>query len=121
MNQPYEHSPRFSAAGVATGSILALVVAMAISTSVHAEDRCSTPGSLTPWEQRACELARQDTPYALMHFFRRMNRINEGLNIQDYVGKADAERWELARQKTRPEPLGSVNANSSAKGTEKAN
>jgi hypothetical protein len=27
----YEHSPRFSAVGVATGSILALIVAMALS------------------------------------------------------------------------------------------
>jgi hypothetical protein len=68
MNKPYEQSPSFNAAVVATGSILAMIVAMAISTSVHAEDRCSSPGSLTPWEQRACELARQDTPYALMHF-----------------------------------------------------
>jgi hypothetical protein len=117
----YEHSPRFSAVSVTTGSILALIVAMALSTSVHAEDRCSAPGSLTPWEQRACELARRDTPYALIHFFHRMNRINEGLNINDYVSKADAERWELARQKTRLQPLGSANANNSAKGAEKAN
>ena len=31
MNQPYEQSPRFRAAGVATGSILALIVAMGLS------------------------------------------------------------------------------------------
>jgi hypothetical protein len=31
MNNHYEQSPRFSAVGVTTGSILALIVAMAIS------------------------------------------------------------------------------------------
>ena len=120
MNQLHGQSPRFIAAGATTASLLTLVVAMTISTSAHAEDRCTAPGSLTPWEQRACELARQDTPYALMHFFRRMNRINEGLNINDYVSKADAERWELTRQKTPPERLGSASANSTWKVIEKA-
>jgi hypothetical protein len=47
--------------------------------------------------------------------------INPGLNIHDYVGQADAERWEVARQKARLEPLGSAKANSSANGAEKAN
>lgn len=31
MNKRYEQSPRFNAAGLATGSILALVVAMVLS------------------------------------------------------------------------------------------
>jgi hypothetical protein len=31
MNKPYEHSPRFNAAGLTTGTILAVIVAMAIS------------------------------------------------------------------------------------------
>jgi hypothetical protein len=31
MNKPYEQSPRFNATGAATGSILALILAMAIS------------------------------------------------------------------------------------------
>ena len=114
-------SPRPDAAGHATRSILAMIAAMGISTAAHAEYRCSTPGSLTVWENRACELARQDAPSALIHFIHRLNIINAGLYIDDYVGKADAERWELARQKTRLQPLGSANANSSAKGAEKAN
>jgi hypothetical protein len=121
MNESYRQSPRFNAAGVATGSILALIVAMAISTTVHAEGRCGTPELLTSWEQRACELARQNTPDALIHFIHRMKMINAGLNIHDYVGQADAERWEVARQKARLEPLGSAKANSSANGAEKAN
>lgn len=98
---------------------LALVNA-AVPTTVHAEYRCSTPGLLTSWEQRACELARQDTPYALIHFIHRINAINAGLNLDDYVSKTDAQRWELAAQKTRDEPLRSANATSSAKGAEKA-
>jgi hypothetical protein len=120
MNKSYEQSPRFNAAGVATGSILALIVTMAISTAAHAENRCSTPGSLTAWEKRACELARRDTPDALIHFIHRINKVNAGLNIDDYVGKADAERWELAKQKTGPEQLGSATATGSANGAEKA-
>jgi hypothetical protein len=121
MNKPYEHSPRSNATGIATGSILAIIVAMAVSTAAHAEDRCSTPGSLTQWEQRACELARQDTPDALVHYVHRMNTINAGLYIEDYVGKADTERWELARQKMRPESPRGATANSLAKDTGKAN
>jgi hypothetical protein len=121
MNKPYEQSPRFNAAGLATGSILAMIVAMAVSTAAHAEYRCSTPGSLTLWEVRACELARQDTPDALVQYIHRMNTINAGLNIDDYVGKADAERWELARQKMRPEPPDSAAGKNLAKDTEKAN
>jgi hypothetical protein len=121
MNKPYEQSPRFSAAGIATGSMLAIIVAMAVSTAAHAEYRCSTPELLTQWEQRACELARQDTPDALVHYIHRMNTINAGLYIDDYVGKADTERWELARQKTRPEAPRDAPANSLAKDTGKAN
>jgi hypothetical protein len=120
MNKPYEESPRSNAAGIATGSILAIIVAMAVSTAAHAEYRCSTPGSLTQWEQRACELARQDTPDALIHYIHRMNTINAGLYIDDYVGKADSERWELAKQRPRLEQLGSATANGPTNGTEKA-
>ena len=91
-------SPRPDAAGHATRSILAMIAAMGISTAAHAEYRCSTPGSLTVWENRACELARQDAPSALIHFIHRLNIINAGLYIDDYVGKADAERWDVARR-----------------------
>jgi hypothetical protein len=119
VSSTQQPSPRFNAAGLATRSILAMIVAMGISTAAHAEYRCSTPGLLTLWEVRACELARQDTPDALIHYINRINKINAGLYIYDYVGKADAERWEQARQETRLEPLGSATANSSVKHTEK--
>ncbi len=120
MNKRYELSPRSDAADFATGSILAIIVGMTISTAAHAEYRCSTPGSLTQREQRACELARQDTPDALIHYINRMNTIDAGLYIDDYVGKADTERWELARQKTRLEQLRGATATGSANSTEKA-
>ncbi len=100
-------------------SLALAVINAAICTTVHAEYRCSTPQLLTMWEQRACELARQDTPDALIHFIHRINMINAGLNIDDYVGKVDAERWELAGQKTPAEPLRSAVANNSAKGAKK--
>jgi hypothetical protein len=120
MNKRYELSPRSNAADFATGSILAIIVAMTISTAAPAEYRYSTRGLLTLWEQRACELARQDTPDALIHYINRMNTISAGLYIDDYVGKADSERWELARQKTRLEQLRSATATGSANSIEKA-
>jgi len=115
-----QQSPRSNAAGPATRSILAIIVAMGVSTA-HAEYRCSTPGLLTPWEVRACELARQDTPDALIHYVHSINKVDAGLYIHDYVGNADAERWEQARQEARLEPPGSATANSSIKDTEKTN
>ena len=45
MNKRYERWPSSNAADLATGSILAIIVAMTISTAAHAEYRCSTPGS----------------------------------------------------------------------------
>jgi hypothetical protein len=121
VSSTQQQSPRFNAAGLATRSILAMIVAMGISTAAHAEYRCSTPGLLTLWEGRACELTRQDTPEALIRYIHRINKVNAGLYIDDYVGNTDAERWEQARQKKRLEPLGGAAANSSVKDTGKTN
>jgi len=127
MSKPYKQSPHSNAAGLATAAILAMIVAMAISTSAHAdaqavaEYRCGTPGLLTLWEKRACDLARQDTPDELIHFIHSINRIGAGLNIYAYVRDADGQRWEVAGQKTRLEPLGSAQASSSTGSTEKTN
>jgi hypothetical protein len=123
MNRPYPRSPRSSAAGLATGSILAVILGMAISAAAHAEYRCGNPGLLTLWEVRACELARQDTPHELVRYVHKMNMINAGLYIDDYVGTAQVERWGLTEEKTRPEPLYGAKANrtAQAQGTEKAN
>jgi hypothetical protein len=103
MNKTCQQSPRSNDAGFATGSILAIIVAMAVSTAAHAKYRCGSPESLTAWEQRACELTCQDTPDTLILFVHRMNMTNAGLYVDDYVGGIDAERWELAKEKTRPE------------------
>jgi hypothetical protein len=45
MNKPYQQSPRFNATSVATGSILALIVAMAISVvfDIQPVDAKSSP------------------------------------------------------------------------------
>ena len=90
----------------------------AISTAAYAEYRCSTPGLLDHWEKRACELARQDTPEALRHYIHKLNMIGAGMRMEDYVGKADAERWELVRQKSHLEAGKSAIVNSSVKRTE---
>ena len=66
--------------------------------SAHAEYRCATPEQLTNAEKQACELARQDTPDALIHFVNR-TKGTYNLLADDYVSKADTERWELAKSK----------------------
>ena len=99
-------------------SLAFALVNTAISTTAYAEYRCSTPGLLDHWEKRACELARLDTPDALRHYIHRLNMINAGMRMEDYVGKADAERWELVRQKPQLEAGKSAIVNSSVKRTE---
>jgi hypothetical protein len=105
MSSRYQQAPRFSATGITSGSILATIVAMGISVgiellpvqSAHAEYRCATPDRLSNAEMRACELARQDTPNALIHFVNRTKSIYN-LYTDDYVSKADVDRWELANR-----------------------
>jgi hypothetical protein len=46
---------------------------------------------------RACELARRDTPDAFIHFVNRTKGIFD-LYADDYVSKADVERWETAKR-----------------------
>jgi len=127
MNKPYEQSRRSKSTRLATASTLATILAMAISTSAHAdasavtEYRCSTPGLLTLWERRACDLAHQNTPDALIHFIHSINRIGAGLNVYAYVSDADDRRWDVASQKTRLEPLRSADAGGRTEGTASAN
>jgi hypothetical protein len=45
MNRSYEHSPRFDVAGLATGSILALIVAMAISAAFNIQPADPSTGT----------------------------------------------------------------------------
>ncbi len=127
MNKPHEQSPRSSATRLATASTLAMIVAMTLSTSARAdasavaEYRCGNPGLLTLWEKRACDLARQNTPDALIHFVHSINRIGAGLNVYAYVSDADDRRWDVASQKTGLEPLRSADAGGPTEGTERAN
>ena len=97
MNMPCAPTPRFNAAGVTTGSILALIVAMAASLplTAHAEYRCGSPS--TPEDARACELVKRAAPDELRLFVQRTSSIY-GLYFDDYVTTADVDRWQAARQ-----------------------
>ena len=105
MNTNFDRASRYSAAGIATASILAVVLAMAVSTipvPAHAEYRCAVPGQLTNAEKRACKLAQQDSPAGLIHFVNRTKSIY-GLYSDDYVTRADVERWELVKREAAPD------------------
>jgi hypothetical protein len=123
MNKPYQQSRRSKSTRLAAASTLATILAMAISTSAHAdasavaEYRCSTPGLLTLWEKRACDLARQNTPDELIRFVHSINRIGAGLNVYAYVSDADDRRWDVA---TRREPLRSADASGPTESTRRA-
>jgi hypothetical protein len=84
--------------------ILAAIAGFAAlgSTAAQAEYRCAKPAALTYGEVRACELARRDTPAALIHFVNRTKGIY-GLDVNDYVSVADVDRWETSKQKGWPE------------------
>jgi hypothetical protein len=92
--------------------LLVGVAAAILSTATYAEYRCAKPEQLTAAEARACELARRDSPEALIHFVNRTKGIY-GLYVNDYVSEADAKRWEEARQKASPEPVDVAKAKSS--------
>ena len=79
-------------------SFAVAAVAATVSISAHAEYRCATPEQLTYEDKRACELARQDTPTALIHFVNRTKAIYN-LHANDYASKADVERWELPKSR----------------------
>lgn len=74
-----------------------VAVATIFSATARAEYRCAYPTQLAQEETRACRLAQQDTPRALIHFVNRTKAIY-GLYLNDYVGKADVERWEMVKQ-----------------------
>jgi hypothetical protein len=95
------------------------IVAASVSTGAQAEYRCATPERLTNEEARACELARQDSPDALIHFVNRTKAIYD-LYVNDYVSKADVERWELAKSKEAPDAPAIAKMKADAKGTSKA-
>lgn len=101
-------APRWIA--LATGIAIAV-----LSTATYAEYRCARPEQLTVGETRACELARQDSPDALIHFINRTQGVYN-LYVNDYVSKADANRWEEARHKTGAEPTAVAKAKGDAKG-----
>jgi len=100
MSKPYAPAPRFNAAGVTTGSILALIVAMAASVPLvaHAQYRCASPS--TPEDARACDLVKRAAPDQLRLFVQRTSSIY-GLYFDNYVTAADVGRWQAARLEDR--------------------
>ena len=80
----------------------AAIATTALSAPAYAEYRCATPARLSNEEKRACELARQDTADALIHFVNTTKGIYN-LYVNNYISKADLERWELARRKGAPD------------------
>jgi hypothetical protein len=85
-----QHSVAFTFAAAVAGFTLA----------AHAEYLCKEPP--TQADRKACELARQDSPAALIHFIERTNAVYH-LYLPDYVSDADAARWELARNAKEPQ------------------
>ena len=100
MSKPYAPSTRFNAAGVTTGSVLALIVAMAASVplTAHAEYRCDSPS--TAEDARACELVKHAAPDELRLFVDRTRSIY-GLDFVDYVTSTDVDRCQAARLEDR--------------------
>jgi hypothetical protein len=76
----------------------AAIVASAVCVGAHAEYRCANVGQLDHAERRACELAKQQTPEALIRFVNRTKALYD-LYVNDYVNSADVERWESAESK----------------------
>ena len=97
MNKRFDRLPRVNRARAVTGSMLALVFAMAagVSATARAEYRCGA--SALQEDRRACELAQRDSPDALRQFIDRTRGIY-ALYFYDYVTDADADRWETARR-----------------------
>jgi hypothetical protein len=75
----------------------ALAATTFLSTAAYAEYRCATPGLLWLGEKKACELARQPTPDALVRFVHR-TQGTYNLYINDYVDDGAGARWHQAKQ-----------------------
>ena len=95
-------------------------VAATLAMSAHAEYRCATPQQLTRAEAGACELARQDTPDALVRFVTQTKGI-DNLYLNDYVSNADVQRWDEARKGAASDQAAAARTSSGDKGIAKSN
>jgi hypothetical protein len=71
-----------------------ILAAILAPIAAHADFRCESPSS--PAERTACELAKQDTPDALIHYVRRTQSLY-GLYLPEYVSATDVRRWDATR------------------------
>ena len=97
MSKRHLQLPRLNFANLAPAPTRALMVALiaGVSVAAHAEYRCTSPAS--PEAQRACELAKQNSPDALRLYVQRTRSIY-GMSFYDYVRPADFDRWDAARR-----------------------
>ena len=109
---------RFSKTALCLSAVAALA-ATTLSTTAYAEYRCATPERLALGEKKACELARQDAPDALIHFVNRTKAVY-GLYVNDYVSQADVERWDLARRNGTADSPAVAKAKNDTRGVSKA-
>ena len=96
------------------------LLAATVSATAHAEYKCAKPGLLTVPEQRACELARQDTPDAFVRYVKTRGPMY-GLYVNDYYNEADEKRWDLAKQNQAAHRSGVANAQTGTKTADRAN
>ena len=97
----------------------AAVATAALSPKAYAEYRCATPRQLTSAETRACELARQDSPDALIHFTRSTKGVYD-LYLPDYFSEADQKRWEHGKREKASDARTGAKATLDSKDTPKA-
>ena len=115
MNEPTRHA--LASARWMSGA--AAVAVLALSSTASAEYRCNKPAALAPAEKKACELARQQSPEALIRFINRTKAIY-ALYLYDYVTEADVERWDEARRREDAGSTAVAKAKSEQQATQKA-
>jgi hypothetical protein len=94
--------------------LITTALAAALSAMAFADYRCGTPEQLTNAEVRACELAQQDSPAALIRFVNRTKAIYN-LYADDYASPGDEARWELTQRRGAQDPAAIAKAKSDAK------
>ena len=62
----------------------------------NAEYRCDKRETLSHDEQRACEMAKEDSPVHLLQFVRSTAPLYH-LRAEDYVSNNDVDHWERSR------------------------
>jgi len=92
-------------------TVIALAIAAtsaSFSIAAQAEYVCKHPA--TAWDQKACELAKKDSPKELVQYVQHTQGVY-GMYVNDYVSAKDVEHWELARANSDKSQDVAVNTN----------